>query len=179
MWEKTTTVHKLQNTLWERSTTTRIHRGNDLLSSSLPHAAVTVEATTSHSLSVSIHTLYTTNLQKCSTTLQNVCPKSYLYIYDFRVIYTCVPFQSIGSNQSGRISTGSSVIRFTPSIRRDLFPNRLPLHSGIGCRSNPICFRHAPCLSGVSTLVSMSDLFSVMWIFVSTNSRSSTHSRIQ
>ena len=97
MWEKTTAVHKLQNTLWERTTTTRIHRGNDLLSSSSPHAKVTVEAKTSHSLSLSLTlSLYTRAiqllLQKCSTTYNNVlCPKSYLYIYDFRVIYTCVP----------------------------------------------------------------------------------------
>ena len=44
-------------------------------------------------------TLCTTTFQKCSTTLQNVCPKSYLYIYDFQVIYTCVPFQSVGSDR--------------------------------------------------------------------------------
>ena len=40
-----------------------------------------------------------------------------------------------------------------------MFPNKLPLHSGMECRSNPICFRHACSLSGVSTLVSMSDPF--------------------
>ena len=49
-----------------------------------------------------------------------------------------------------------------------MFPNKIPLHSGMGCCSNPICFRHAPSLSGVSTVVSMSDPFSVVWIFVST-----------
>ena len=124
---KTTAVHKLQNTLWERGTTTRIHRGNDLLSSSSPHAAVTIEATTSHSLFLS-HTLYTPSRCLCTltykgvqlTTNNSVSPKSYLYIYDFRVIYICVP-----SNRSGRIGTGSSVFRFSlTSIRRDLFPNK-------------------------------------------------------
>ena len=103
-------------------------------SPSSPHAAVTVEATTSlslsHTLSLtrSLYTRYTTSSYKSATTNSNVlCPKSYLYIYDFRVIYTCVP-----SNRSGRIGTGSSVIRFSlSSIRRDLFPNNslvLPQH---------------------------------------------------
>ena len=114
------------------------------------------------SLSLSLlshtHTLYLCT-RAIQLTLQNVtittyiisvCPKSYLYIYDFRVIYTCVP-----SNRS--------IIRFSlTSIRRDLFPNKLPLHSGMGCRSSPICFRHAPSLSGVNTLVSIFDPFSVV-----------------
>ena len=118
---KTTAVHKLQNTLWERSTTTRIHRGNDLLSSSSPHAAVTVEATTSHThtlfLSLSLsrclctHALYNYIQQKCSTT-QNVCPKSYLYIYDFRVIYI-----NVHSNRSDRSEPvlGSAGSLYLPS----------------------------------------------------------------
>ena len=79
------------------------------------------------------------------------------------------------------------LFRFSPGplysspdpIRRDRFPNNLPLHSGMGCLVSLIRFRHASSLSGVSTLVSISDPFSSVWIFVSTNSRSSTRSRIQ
>ena len=120
---KTRAVHKLQNTLWERNTTTRIHRGNDLLSSSSPHAAVTVEATTSLSLSlsVSIHTRYTITYKK---RINNVlCPKSYLYIYDFRVIYTCVPSNRSDGSEPGLRSSGSPYL----SIRRDLFSQH-PCH---------------------------------------------------
>ena len=185
---KTTAAHRLQNTLWERSTTTRIHRGNDLLSSSSPHAAVTVEATTSVSvslsLSLSVHLLYncstTTDYNNNTTTTfintMKVCALSHIYTYmTFRHIYICVLL-----NRSKPIGTGSCINRFSvSSIRRDMFPNKLPLHSGMGCRASPIRFRHASSLSGVSTLVSMSDPFSVVWIFVSTNSHSSTHSRIQ
>ena len=36
-------------------------------------------------------TRYTTNFTNVSTTTKVLCPKSYLYIYDFRVIYMCVP----------------------------------------------------------------------------------------
>ena len=133
----------------------------------------------SHDVShtISVHTSYTTTLQKCLTTFiyYLMLALSHIYTYMTFGLFTHVS----PSNRSGRIGTGSSVIRFSlTSIRRDLFPNKLPLHSGMGCRCNPICFRHAPSLSGVSTLVSMSDPFSVVWIFVSTNSRSSTRSRI-
>ena len=110
---KTTAVHKLQNTLWERSTTTRIHRGNGLLSSSSPHAVVTIEATTSHTHSLSLsrclctHALYNLLTTK-TTTLHNVlCPKSYLYIYDFWVIYTCVPSNQSDGSEPGLRSSGS------------------------------------------------------------------------
>ena len=68
---------------------------------------------------------------------------------------------------------------FSFPIRRESFPNKLPLHSGMGCRTSPIRFRHASSLSSMSTLVSISDPFSAVWIFVSANSRSSTWSRIQ
>ena len=79
-----------------------------------PHTAVTVEATTSLSLSlslshaISIHTRYTTNFTNATTYSNNtLCPKSYLYIYDFRVIYISVlPNRSDGS-ELGLRSSGS------------------------------------------------------------------------
>ena len=55
-------------------------------------------------------------------------------------------------------------------IRRDCNPNNLPLHSNMGCLVNPIRLQHASSLSGVSTLVSISDPFSSVWIFFNTNS---------
>ena len=125
------------------------------------------------SLSRSIQlTLYNNHFHQLH---KSMCPKSYLYTYDFLAYLHMCP-----SNRSEPIGTGYWISRFSvSSIRRDMFPNKLPLHSGMECRSNLICFRHAPSLSGVNTLVSMSDPFSVVWIFVSTNSRSSTRSRIQ
>ena len=95
-------------------------------SPSSPHAAVTVEATTSLSLSltlshvVSIHTRYTTTSYKSVATKKNynvLCPKSYLYIYDFRVFYTCVPSNWSDGSEPGLRSSGSPYL----SIRRDLF----------------------------------------------------------
>ena len=127
---KTTAVHKLQNTLRERNTTARIHRGNELLSSPSPHAAVTVEATTSHTHTLSLtlsflHTRYTTTYNNMFNIIiiivESMCPKSYLYIYDFRHIYICVL-----PNRSQSIGTGSWISRFSvSSIRRDMFPNRI------------------------------------------------------
>ena len=83
------------------------------MSSSSPHVVVTVEATTSHTLSLSLslslchctHALYN-YIQKCNNNIISILfPKSYLYIYDFRVIYTCVPSnQSDGSEPSLRLS---------------------------------------------------------------------------
>ena len=81
---------------------------------------------------------------------------------------------SIIRSLPGTLHTGSG-----HPIRRDRNPNNLPLHFGMGCLSSPILFRHASSLSGVSTLVSISDPFSSVWIFVSTNSWSSILSRIQ
>ena len=113
---------------------------------------------------------------------------SHIYTHDFQAIYTYGPhgahkntFTHVSpSNRSGRSPPG---LRSPGSpklpIQRDLFPNKLPLHSGMGCRVSPIRFRHASNLSGVSTLVSMSDPFSTVWIFVNANSRSSTRSRIK
>ena len=153
------------------------------MSSFSPHATsiYKMEATTSLSLSMSLcYTLCTTFyfLQQTYTTHSHiiVCALSHIYTYmTFRHIYICVLL-----NRSEPIGTGSEISRFSvSSIQRDMFPNKLPLHSGMGCRSSPICFRHTPSLSGVNTLVSMSDPFSVVWIVVSRNSRSSTRSRIQ
>ena len=122
---KTTIVHKLQkSTIREEYNNEDTQRqrplilffatrggyigGNNLSSSSSPHAAVTVEATTSHthslSLSRSIHTHYTTNFTKCNNNI--LCPRSYLYIYDFRVIYMSVlSNQSVGSEPGLRSSS--------------------------------------------------------------------------
>ena len=48
-----------------------------------------------------------------------MCPKSYLYIYDFRHIYIRVL-----PNRSELIGTGSWINRFSvSSIRSDMFPN--------------------------------------------------------
>ena len=56
------------------------------------------EATTSSSLSLS-HSLYTTNFTTCNNNnnIKSVCPKSYIYMYDFRVIYT-----NVHTNRSDR-----------------------------------------------------------------------------
>ena len=93
------------------------------------------------SLSLSLchytHALYN-YLQKCNNkNMQNVCPKSYLYIYDFRVIYTygpkgltgtylhiCVPSNRSDGSPLGLRSPGSPKL----PIRRDLFPNNYKEH---------------------------------------------------
>ena len=129
MMGKTTATPRLQNTLWKRRLQQWKHKGNDLLHFSLRHTRrlqwrqlpLSLSLSLSHALS--LHTRYTTNFRKCNNNILSVCPKSYLYIYDFWVICTCVP-----SNRSGRIGTGSSVIRFSlTSIRRDLFSNTIVL----------------------------------------------------
>ena len=145
--------------------------------------------------------------EKMSNNIKTVCPKSYLYTYDFGAIYNYSlkgPWQtysqicpririSLRVHSSSGSEAGVFIIRFrnrnracrhsSPTsdhpIRRDRNPNKLPLHFGMGCLSNPILFRHASSLSGVSTLVSISEPFSSVWIFVSTNSLSSILSRIQ
>ena len=107
--KKTTAVHKLQNTLWERNTTTRIHRGNDLLSSSSPHAAATVEATTSHSLSlshvVSVHTRYTQtykSVQQLLSTTNLFFALSHIYTYMTFGLFTHVSLP-IGRTDRNRV----------------------------------------------------------------------------
>ena len=88
---KTTVVHKLQNTLWERNTTMKIHRGNDLL---LPFFAtrggysrgndLSFSLSLSLSLTLSLYTRAIQLLYKSATTTfytLSVCPKSYFYIY--------------------------------------------------------------------------------------------------
>ena len=73
------------------------------------------------SLTLSLHTRYTTNFTKCNNNhTQNVCPKSYLYIYDFRVIYISVPSNRSDGSEPDLGSFGSPYL----SIRRDLFPNK-------------------------------------------------------
>ena len=72
------------------------------------------EATTSFSLSVS-HALYNYSLQNINNNniiFENVCPKSYLYIYDFRVIYT-----NVHTNRSDRSEPvlGSAGSLYLPS----------------------------------------------------------------
>ena len=90
---KTTTAHRLQNTLYVRGIQSqRKQRGNNLLSSSSPHAGggYRMEATTSLSLSLSVSLARSVQLTFSTISYnhtRNVCPKSYLYIYDFRVFY--------------------------------------------------------------------------------------------
>ena len=75
--------------------------GNDL---SLSHALL-------HAL-YNVSTIYINNME-------NMCPKSYLYIYDFSAYLHMCP-----SNQSEPIGAGSEISRFSASsIRRDMFPN--------------------------------------------------------
>ena len=51
-----------------------------------------------------------------------MCPKSYLYIYDFSAYLYLSP-----SNRSVPIGAGSAMSRFSAfSIRRDMFPNIAP-----------------------------------------------------
>ena len=117
---KTTAAHRLQKiALYERNTTSRKHRGNDLLSSSLsPHAAVTTRRQRPLSLS---HALYKnfSIIQQHFNNYKDMCPKSYLYIYDFSAYLHLGP-----SNRSVPIGAGSVMSRFSASsIRRYMFPN--------------------------------------------------------
>ena len=54
-----------------------------------PHTH-TLSFSLSLSHAVSVHTRYTTTYNNMFNNHMNVCPKSYLYIYDFRVIYIFV-----------------------------------------------------------------------------------------
>ena len=80
------------------------------------HMAITMEAMNSLSLSLTM-SLYTRAIQllttKNATTTLYVCPKSYLYTYDFRAFYAygpkaptrthlhMCPFQFVGRNTTG------------------------------------------------------------------------------
>ena len=97
------------------------------------------------------------------TTTMSDCPKSYLYLYDF----TNMSLHPVCT--SHRACT----------IRRDLFPNKLPLHSGMGCLVNPIRLWYRSSFLADNTLVSLSDPFSSVWIFVREKSLSSIFSRSQ
>ena len=100
---KTTTAHGLQNTLSERNTKLRKHRGNDLLSSSFAtRSGYNEEATTSFFLSLSQHSVTrSVQLTLQPHIIQSMCPKSYLYTYDFRAIYINV--HSDRSDRSGPV----------------------------------------------------------------------------
>ena len=105
-------------------TTMRCKEATTSCSSSSPHAAVTIEATSSLSLTlfhaVSVHTRYTTNFTNVSTTTSKMLALSHIYTYMTFGLFTHVSLPIVG-----RIGTGSSVIRFSlTSIRRDLFPIR-------------------------------------------------------
>ena len=129
----------------------------------------TMEATTSltHSLSLSLlHAMYNQLYNYNNNVIENMCPESYLYIYEFSAYLHLCP-----SNRSEPIGAGSLHL---PS-GGTCFPTNSPFTPAWYI----VPIRSASSLSGVSTLVSMSAPFSVVWIFVSTNSRSSTLSRIQ
>ena len=80
-----------------RHTRRRLHRGGNDLS-------------LSHALS---HTLCTPNFTTIQQHLEKLCPKSYLYLYDFRHIYISVlPIGSVP------IKAGSAVSRFSASCIR-------------------------------------------------------------
>ena len=82
----------------------RKHRDNDLLSSSFAtRGGYNEEATTSlsHTLSLS-HALYNKLYTKITTAFQHyesMCPKSYLYIYDFSAYLHMCPSQSVRTNR--------------------------------------------------------------------------------
>ena len=97
---KTTAAHRLQKKHYERNTTMGKTQRQRPLAPLLCHTAVTVEATTSLSLSLThslTHSIQLHAIQLYSTTLNvfnyinALCPKSYLYTYDFRAIYTYGP----------------------------------------------------------------------------------------
>ena len=113
---KTTATQRLQKiTLYVRDTTSREHRGNDLLSSSSLHAAAVTlwrQRPLSRSLSLSL-TLCTTTFTIMQQHYLTLCPKSYLYIYDFSTYLHLCP-----SNRSVPIGAGSMMSRFSASSIR-------------------------------------------------------------
>ena len=102
--EATTSCLLLHHTRW------RLHSGGNDLSLSL---------CLSLSLSLSVlHALYNSSTI-FNKLIESMCPKSYLYIYDFSAYLHMCP-----SNQSEPIGAGSVMSRFSASsIRRDMFPN--------------------------------------------------------
>ena len=84
---KTTVAYRLQKIpLRERNTLSRKRRGNDLSSSSSPHAAaVTMRRQRPLSLYTFTHSIH---IHNSTTTIQH---KSYLYSYHFQTIYTYSP----------------------------------------------------------------------------------------
>ena len=120
------TVINVETQMWEKprqSTNCRIHYGRGVQQRGY------TEATTScpllrhtrrlqlrqrpHTLSLShvvfVHMRYTTTYNKSvqQQTLYVLCPKSYLYIYEFRVIYTSVLSNRSDGSEPGLRSSGS------------------------------------------------------------------------
>ena len=164
-------VHKLQNrTLWWRRVQweTRRQQPQGLLRQ---QTAMELHSHTL-SLSCSLLRLHRQRPVLCYLT------KDSSYTLKFSLSpYILILFTSVAHKGIFRLFT-SIVFRVGSSYitRRDLFPNKLPLHPGMGYCTNLILRRHALNFSASKTLVNMSDPFSVMWTFATTNSPSSTRS---
>ena len=95
----------------------KAQRQQPLSSSSSPRAAAVTrwrQRPLSLSLSLSLtYSLYTTLQNNIDNSLQNVCPKSYLYIYDFSAYLHLCP-----SNRSVPIRAGYVMSRFFASSIR-------------------------------------------------------------
>ena len=98
------------------------HKGKDLLHPlSSPHATVTTRRQLPLSLPLSITRFVQLLFTKYQQPTTKMCALSHIYTYMTFGLFTYLS----PSNRSGRIGTGSSVIRFSlTSIRRDLFPNK-------------------------------------------------------
>ena len=124
---KTTAAHRLLNTLWWGDYKRWEHRGNDLLWLLFLRHTRRLQRGGNYlslSLSRSVQLLFTRITTTFNINIESMCPKSYLYIYDFSAYLHMCP-----SNQSEPIGTGSWISRFSvSSIRRDMFPNILLLH---------------------------------------------------
>ena len=106
----------VEYTIWEEYNVEEKHRGNDPLSSSSPHARrrYKMEATTSLSLSIYLsllHALYNFLYNNIHVAYipKSVCPKSYLYLYDFRAIY--IDVHSNRSDRSGPVRSSAGSLR--------------------------------------------------------------------
>ena len=109
------------------------NRGNDLsISLSLYTVTLyinirnTTSTTHSHNNKVSLSHIYT---NMTFGLFSHIAPGGSL-----EHIHIFVP-----SSRSGRLPPGLQSSGSRP-IRRDLFPNKLPLHSGMGCHASPIRF---------------------------------------
>ena len=131
---------------YQRNTTIGEHRGNDLFSPSSPHNGYN-EATTSFTLSLSlslsrchcVHALYNYLQQKCNNNF--TFAQSHMYTHmTFGLFTHMAPRgpQSVGLIITSLRSSDSPKL----PIRRDLFPNKLALHSGMGCRVSQYFGQH-------------------------------------